>query len=147
MASAALALTQTRLLNMPLSREQREETRKEHWQHLEEKEAERQRLQQAQSSRSMSPEEEQAEVERERQKIRAEVEAEFYSSRGYKRYLDHLGIVRWLTPDEYDARMKRRHGHRKRSRNEALISPRMQQALIYVGVAILALLIGFILER
>lgn len=147
MTAAALANAQIRLIDMPLSREQRDATRKEHWQILEDKEVERQRQVDAAASPPVTHEEELAEQERERQKIRSEVEAEFYSGRGYKRYVDHLGIARWLTPDEYDARMRRRHGHRKRSRNEVTISPRVQQILIYVGVALLALAIGFVLER
>lgn len=78
--------------------------------------------------------------------IKAQVQAEFYRSHGYKKYTDATGREHWLTPEEYDYRMQRRRKRRHRVM-EPVVSGRLRSALFMVGLASVAIALGFMLAR
>lgn len=136
---------------MGLSREEVEEVKRRHLQQLMQQEQERA------VSRSVSGGRQDAEVgavesdpearERELERIREEVSAQFYKGRGYKKYIDHRGKTLWLPPDVYAERVARRRRNHKKTGGDVVRQQKIQQTLIYVGVAIAALAAGFLLAR
>lgn len=135
---------------MGLSREEVEEVKRQHLQLLTQQEEERavarSRMAESRGSRVMEdvdPED----IERERERIREDVSAQFYKGRGYKKYIDHRGKVLWLPPDEYADRVARRRRNQKKTGGDVVRQQKIQQTLIYVGVALAALAAGFLLAR
>jgi len=79
--------------------------------------------------------------------LREEVRQRFYKENGYKRYLDSTGREVWLSPEEYAQRVRRR---KRRSRSEGIndrLSANSRQLLLYAGLGLLALVLGFVLAR
>ena len=91
--------------------------------------------------------------ERERQilaeeELKEKVRADFYKENGYKLYTDSAGREHWLTPEEYDWRMRIRSRHdRNRRRFEPSRLAKKRKLLMYAGAAILAVLMGLVLLK
>lgn len=90
-------------------------------------------------------------AEREREialaRLREEEQARFYQENGYKLYTDSTGREVWLTPEEYEMRMRRRRHRRKRRIYEPAVAPKGRVIVFYVGAFILAVIIGIVLSR
>ena len=134
---------------MPLTQDEVDQLRREHLALLESREAEKARQPRGSGDVSESEAEKEAERLRREEEVRAlkaEVEAEFYSSRGYQKYVNHRGKILWLTPEELHLRKERRkRSHRKHG---SLAARRQyQQVIIYFVVAAIALLIGAYLAK
>ena len=111
-------------------------------------EAEHQSRQDAQVRREERSKEKMAARERERQilaeeELKEKVRADFYKEKGYKLYTDSAGREHWLTPEEYDWRMRIRARHdRNRRRFEPSRLAKKRKLLMYAGAGILAVLMG-----
>lgn len=59
-------------------------------------------------------------LEREKhiQEIIQEEEETFYSEKGFKKYISRTGNIYWLSPEEYEQRMKKRKSHRRKSKSK-----------------------------
>lgn len=80
--------------------------------------------------------------------VREDVQKKFYEENGYKLYIDSTGREVWLSPDEYEWRMRRRkHGRHKRRVYEPALKPQGRVVLFYVGLFILAVVTGIVLAR
>ena len=116
-------------------------------------EAEHQNRQDAQVRREERSKEKMAARERERQilaeeELKEKVRAEFHKEKGYKLYTDSAGREHWLTPEEYDWRMRIRARHdRNRRRFEPSRLAKKRRLLMYAGAALLAVLMGLVLLR
>ncbi len=83
------------------------------------------------------------EYELEKKRIRSEEIEKFYLERGYKKYINHYGVVEWLTPEQYEKRMerkakaRRKKGHSKKKKN---ITTFILMGIIVVLVLVLVLL-------
>ena len=55
------------------------------------------------------------EREKQIQKIIQEEEETFYSEKGFIKYTSRTGNIYWLSPEEYEQRMKKRKSHRRKS--------------------------------
>jgi hypothetical protein len=80
--------------------------------------------------------------------IKERVRAQFYKDKGYKLYTDSAGRQHWLTPEEYDWRMRARDQRDKgrRSFEPSHIAHR-RKAIMYAGAALLAVIMGLILLK
>jgi hypothetical protein len=80
--------------------------------------------------------------------IKERVRAKFYKEKGYKLYTDSAGRQHWLTPEEYDWRMRARAQRDKgrRSFEPSHIAQR-RKAFMYAGAALLAVIMGLILLK
>ncbi len=58
------------------------------------------------------------EREKQIQGIIQEEEETFYSEKGFKKYTSRTGNIYWLSPEEYEQRMKKRKSHRRRSESK-----------------------------
>ena len=111
-------------------------------------EAEHESRQDAQVRREERSKEKMAARERERQilaeeELKEKVRADFYKEKGYKLYTDSAGREHWLTPEEYDWRMRIRARHdRNRRRFEPSRLAKKRKLLMYAGAGILAVLMG-----
>lgn len=134
---------------MGLSREEIEEVKRQHLQQLEQLEAARahKRASQDPAESNVSPEDEQEAREREQERIRNEVSEQFYRKKGFKRYVDHRGRVLWLPPEEYAQRIEKRRRNRAKTGGDPIFMAKVQQTVIYVLVALTALVAGFFLAR
>ena len=132
-----------------LSREEREEAEARFEAELAEQHADRQdavqrRRRRRSGQRSTSDEDERMIALYD---LREEVRQRFYKEHGYKRYVDSTGREVWLSPDEYAQRVRRR---RRRSRSEGIndrLSANSRQLLLYAGLGLFALVLGFALAR
>lgn len=80
--------------------------------------------------------------------VREQVREEFYKEKGYRLYTDSTGRELWLSPEEYEWRQRRhRHGRHKRRIYEPAINNRGRVWLFYVGLLILAIVVGIALAR
>ncbi len=80
------------------------------------------------------------------QKLKQQVREEFYKENGYKLYTDSAGREHWLTPEEYEWRMRARARHdRNRRRFASASTGKRRQILMYIGGALLAALLGLVL--
>ena len=80
------------------------------------------------------------------QKLKQQVREEFYRENNYKLYTDSAGREHWLTPEEYEWRMRARARHdRNRRRFASATSGKRRQILMYSGGALLAALLGLVL--
>ena len=80
--------------------------------------------------------------------VREQVREEFYKEKGYKLYTDSTGRELWLSPEEFEWRQKRhRHGRRKRKIYEPALNNQGRVWLFYVGLLILAIVVGIALAR
>jgi len=116
-------------------------------------EAEHVNRQDAQVRREERSKEKMLARERERQilaeeELKEKVRADFYKEKGYKLYTDSAGREHWLTPEEYDWRMRIRSRHdRNRRRFEPSRLAKKRKLLMYAGAAILAVLMGLVLLK
>ena len=82
-------------------------------------------------------------------RVQEETRSAFYKEQGYMEYTDSTGRKSWLPPEEYEWRMKRRAG-RKRRRNNTVefegLSIWMTMSF-YGGMFLVAVLLGVILTR
>ncbi|MCK4668013.1 hypothetical protein KAU33_14760 [Candidatus Dependentiae bacterium] len=58
------------------------------------------------------------EREKQVQEIIWEEEETFYSEKGFKKYISRTGNIYWLSPEEYEQKMKKRKSHRRKSRSK-----------------------------
>ncbi len=82
---------------------------------------------------------------RETNKIKEKVRAEFHAKQGYKRYFDSTGRELWLTAEEFELRTKRRKHRRRVFEPEA--AGRTRTVLFYLGLLLVAVVMGFLLAR
>ena len=107
----------------------------------------------AQERREVRSKEKMRERERERQilaeeELKERVRAEFYKEQGYKLYTDSAGRQHWLTPEEYDWRMRIRARRDKNRRAfDSAAQQQRRRVLMYVGCAALAVFMGLILLK
>lgn len=84
--------------------------------------------------------------EREARQLRKAIEEEFWSSRGYQRYVTHSGKELWLTADEIRERRGRRRSRMankgKRPAESLWQDSRVQRILLYLAVLILGVVLG-----
>jgi hypothetical protein len=91
--------------------------------------------------------------ERERQvlaeeELKEKLRADFHREKGYKLYTDSAGREHWLTPEEYDWRMRIRARHDKnRRRFEGSHTAKRRMMLMYGAAAVLAIIIGLVLVK
>ena len=91
--------------------------------------------------------------ERERQvlaeeELKEKLRAEFHREKGYKLYTDSAGREHWLTPEEFDWRMRIRARHDKnRRRFEGSHAAKQRMMMMYGGAALLAIIIGLVLVK
>lgn len=79
--------------------------------------------------------------------LREAVRERFYKENGYKRYVDSTGREVWLSPQEYEQRSRRRRSRRRSAPLDAPLATRTRTAMLYGGLALLALVLGFALAR
>jgi hypothetical protein len=115
--------------------------------------AEHDSRQTAQKHRQDKARSRQAAREREKQilaesEIKERVRAQFHKDNGYKLYTDSAGRQHWLTPEEYDWRMRARNQREKGRRSfEPSHVARQRKILMYAGAVILAIIMGLILLK
>lgn len=100
--------------------------------------------------RMEDPEAERRAREREARTIRKAVEEEFWTSRGYERYVTHHGKELWLTPDQIRERKGRRRSRSRGRRNPSeglLQSEGVRRVLLYLVVLFLGVFLGLQLVR
>lgn len=81
----------------------------------------------------------------EQRKLRRSIEEEYWTERGYQKYVTRHGKTLWLTPDEYRERKARRRKRSKKSRNSSndfILRQRLQKAAMYLGILLLGILLG-----
>ncbi len=79
--------------------------------------------------------------------IEREEEERFYRERGYRRFVDRAGNVRWLSPEQaarWEQERALQH-RRRRSVRRKLTSRRARQALVMVAAGITLLLFALLL--
>ena len=80
------------------------------------------------------------------EELKQQVRAKFYVEKGYKLYTDSAGREHWLTPEEYEWRMRMRARHDKnRRRFEAPYVTKRRRLMMYGGAALLAVATGLVL--
>lgn len=80
--------------------------------------------------------------------LREEVRERFYKEHGYRRYVDSTGREVWLSPEEYEQRTRRRKRRRRQTASlDAPLGNKTRTALLYGGLALLAVVLGFALAR
>lgn len=79
--------------------------------------------------------------------LREAVRQRFYKENGYKRYVDSTGREVWLSPQEYEQRTRRRKNRRRSAPLDTPLASRTRTAMLYGGLALLALVLGFALAR
>ncbi|MED5372809.1 MAG: hypothetical protein VX899_17455 [Myxococcota bacterium] len=86
---------------------------------------------------------EKAELERQR-KLREK----FYKEHGYKRYVSSRGKVMWLLPEEYEWRTRARKARDQRhSKYRNVGDKAKQEKLLWIGLVLIAMVIGLALLR
>ncbi len=80
--------------------------------------------------------------------IQEKVRADFYKEKGYKLYTDSEGRQHWLTPEEFDWRTRARAQRDQRRRSyQPSIWVRKRTLVLYLGAAVVAVLIGLFLVK
>lgn len=79
--------------------------------------------------------------------LREAVRERFYKDNGYKRYVDSTGREVWLSPEEFAQRSRRRRRRRRTAALDAPLANRTRTAMLYGGLALLAVVLGFALAR
>ena len=117
----------------------------------EELKAEHESRQEAQSVRETRARKRRARTKQESQilaeeKLKLQVREQFYRENDYKLYTDSAGREHWLTPEEYDWRMRARARHdRNRRRFASKNLAKRRQLLMSIGAALLAALLGLVM--
>jgi uncharacterized membrane protein len=135
MSSEALPAELDERIRADLEREHEE--RRERFQLMREKGRERSRFKKARAEAD--------EESRRRQALRAT----FYEEKGYKRYVDSRGKEQWLLPEEYDWRVKARAAReaRRDRHNKVFEQPGQNNWMVWVGIVILGLALGYVLLK
>jgi hypothetical protein len=80
------------------------------------------------------------------EELKEKIRADFHREKGYQLYTDSAGREHWLTPKEYDWRMRSRARHdQNRHRFEPSNMAKKRRLILYAGAAALAFLIGLVL--
>lgn len=79
--------------------------------------------------------------------LREAVRERFYKDNGYKKYIDSTGREVWLSPEEYTQRMRRRKRRARSGGAEPQLGNTARQFMLYGGLALLAIVLGFALAR
>lgn len=82
--------------------------------------------------------------QRMREKIREEEEEEFFRGKGYVKYINHQGLVEWLTPEEAERRQQVRRKKKSSSRHRKYQKKRIRQIIVnssVIGLAAIVLLV------
>ena len=80
------------------------------------------------------------------EELKEKVRADFQREKGYQLYTDSAGREHWLTPEEYDWRMRIRARHDKnRRRFEPSNMAKKRRLAMYAGAALLAIIMGLVL--
>ncbi|MCP4808563.1 MAG: hypothetical protein GY913_35445 [Proteobacteria bacterium] len=117
---------------------------------LEAEHAERQERFEAKKERGKEKRERRRRVEAhaDEQDLRRKMRADFHREQGYKEYVDSRGKTLWLPPEEYDHRVKARKAREARkSRYKAYQPPGQRKWLVWVGMVVFAVTVGFVLLR
>jgi len=86
---------------------------------------------------------EKAEIQRQR-----EIREKFYKDKGYKRYVNSRGKVMWLLPEEYEWRTRARKAREQRHAKYRNVGDKgKQEKLLWVGLVLIAMVIGLALLR
>lgn len=135
---------------MPLTEDERKQAEaailsdldREHARRLQTLNRKRERL------RSRRAQQDQVQHELEIAAMREELRAQYYTERGYLKYVDSRGRESWLTPEEHEWRTKYR---RRRHRNRLLVAlPKGQRVwtiALYAGMLALAVVLGVLISR
>ena len=75
--------------------------------------------------------------------LKEQVRDDFYKEHGYRLYVDSTGREVWLTPEEYEIRMRRRHGRPTQIAPSVAVQRRTW--ILYGTVVVLAVLLGIVL--
>ena len=80
------------------------------------------------------------------EQLKEKIRADFHREKGYQLYTDSAGREHWLTPEEYEWRMRMRaHRENKRNRFDGPHGAKRRTLLMYGGAALLAVAMGLIL--
>ncbi len=90
---------------------------------------------------------EEAEREAELALIKQQVREQFWKEKGYVRYKDSRGLESWVSPEEMARREASRQSRRKYAHYEAKWGTNLRQAAMFVGVMVLAVVLGLVLGR
>ena len=133
-----------------LSKEEEDRIEAEYRAELESEHTERQLAQKRrhQKSKARSDERRHARQLQSEAEVKEKILADFHKEKGYKLYTDSAGREHWLTPEEYDWRMKARA---QRDRNRKSFRPtfwaRKRMLMMYGGAVLLAIALGLFLIR
>ena len=85
----------------------------------------------------------------EARRLRKTIEEDFWSQRGFQRYVTHHGKVLWLTPEQIKERRARKSQRRKtqRSNPNFALRERLQRVALYLAILALGVLLGLQLVR
>jgi len=75
--------------------------------------------------------------------LKEKVRDDFYKEHGYKLYVDSTGREVWLTPEEYEIRMRRRRG--RPTQLAPSIAVQRRTWILYGTVVVLAVVLGIVL--
>ena len=82
------------------------------------------------------------------EQLKEKIRAEFHREKGYQLYTDSAGREHWLTPQEYEWRMRMRaHPDSRRNRFDGSQGAKRRTLMMYGGAALLAIVIGLILIK
>jgi hypothetical protein len=111
--------------------------------HTERQLAQQRRRDRAKTRANEKQERRQALVESE---VQDQVRAEFYKEKGYQLYTDSAGREHWLTPEEYEWRMRARAQREQRRRTyQPSLWVRKRTMVLYAGAVALAIVVGLFL--
>ena len=80
------------------------------------------------------------------ERLKEKIRADFHREKGYQLYTDSAGREHWLTPEEYEWRMRMRaHRDNKRNRFDGPRGAKRRTLMMYGGAALLAIAMGLIL--
>lgn len=131
---------------MPLTDDERSEWEARFRTELEEEHAKRVEAQSEADRRRLSRKRtEEEEREAEVAKLRLQTREQFWKDNGYVKYIDSRGAELWLLPDEYERRMKARKRQKRNPVYEPLQAASTKQALLFLGVLALAVILGLAL--
>lgn len=127
---------------MPLTPEEEKKLRQEIQQELERRE------QSLRENKQKEEEERRRRLEqRMREKIREEEEERFFREKGYVKYLNHQGLVEWLTAEEAERRQQVRRKKKSSSRHRKYQKKRLRQIIINSAIGVLAVMILLVLYK
>jgi PEGA domain len=118
---------------MPLTPEEEKRLREDIQKELEKREME------LRENKEHKEEERRRKLEKQlREKIRKEEEEKYFIERGYVRYINHQGLVEWLTQQEAEQRKKTRRSKRGSSKHKKHQKKRIIQIVSNIGIILVA---------